>query len=631
MNCRGHCHHVHRQTTRATRATIIQGTWWPSLALTGLVALLLSACATSSGLGARLAPNQTFTWPYINATAVQNPSQEVAVFDPAVIANQIDASTVAMLYSGLVTSDSATLHVKPDAASSWDILNNGTEYVFHLRPSLFFSDDTPITAQDFAYSIDRALATSSGVCGIEDAKTYGRNASCFALGSTYLNMLQGEGTPGGKGDPSLPGAQSVNLHLIGHGRGLDPIDTRTLIIRLAHPAAYFLEALTYPTAYPVEQSLITRYPGGLWVNHLNEGGCSGPFMVKSYTPGKDLKLVPNPYWERAWHKDLTLTEVDRPFLASQDTEYDQYHKLGDYDYTDVPGDVYSFAVGLADFHEVPSLTTDYFGLNMKVAPFTDVRIRQAFDLALNKQLLVDRVFNGGALPTNHIVPEGNPGYDPQLAGPDGTESVTGNQQKAVQLLQEAQSDCKASGETQPFCPYVENGMHSAPILLVAGVGSSATQQEIAVIATQTWREVLGLNVQIQDAGSLNGVEGVINPPAGPAANPAQIWQIGWLADYPDAQDWLSLQFHSGVDNNFSNVNDAHLDALMNQADAEQDPTKRLSEYNAIEQELVNLCAWIPYAQELRAWRVRPWVHGFTLNAVLLMEDGDWPNVYLTAH
>jgi ABC-type oligopeptide transport system substrate-binding subunit len=86
-----------------------------------------------------------------------------------------------------------------------------------------------------------------------------------------------------------------------------------------------------------------------------------------------------------------------------------------------------------------------------------------------------------------------------------------------------------------------------------------------------------------------------------------------------------------VGNNFSNVNDAHLDALMNQADAEQDPTKRLSEYNAIEQELVNLCAWIPYAQELRAWRVRPWVHGFTLNAVLLMEDGDWPNVYLTAH
>jgi oligopeptide transport system substrate-binding protein len=78
------------------------------------------------------------------------------------------------------------------------------------------------------------------------------------------------------------------MHLIGPGDGLEVVDPRTPIIRLAHPAAYFLEALADPVSYPVERSLVSKYPGGTWVDHLDQGGCSGPFVVKSHTPGKDL-------------------------------------------------------------------------------------------------------------------------------------------------------------------------------------------------------------------------------------------------------------------------------------------------------------------------------------------------------
>jgi oligopeptide transport system substrate-binding protein len=153
------------------------------------------------------------------------------------------------------------------------------------------------------------------------------------------------------------------------------------------------------------------------------------------------------------------------------------------------------------------------------------------------------------------------------------------------------------------------------------------------IATQTWSQVLGLNVQIADAGDLNGVEGVINQrdSSGNLANTAQLWQIGWLADYSDPQDWISLQFHSGIGNNFSDVHGAHLDALMDQADQEQDPVTRVREYNALEQDMVDLVPWIPYAQEKRAWRLRHWVQGFTLNDLLVMEDVDWPSVFVIAH
>lgn len=597
-------------------------------ALTALFALSLASCGASGNSPVVLARSQTFQWPYINAAAVPDPAAHIAVFDPAVVANYVDASTVMMLYSGLVTLDRDTLRVIPDLASSWTINSTGTVYTFYLRPTIYFSDGTPITAADFAYSLNRALANQQGVCGVDDAATYGQeDQSCFALGSSYLSMILGADA---KGNAALTGTQSNDLNLIGPGKGLEVVDSHTLIIRLAHPAAYFLEALDDPVSYPVEQSLVDRYPGGLWVDHLNESGCSGPFKVKAYIPGKELEMVPNPFW---WGKHLTLTEVDRPFLASKDVEYSNYDKLGDYSYTDVPADESVFAVGQSDYHEVDSLTTDYFGLNFKVPPFTDVRIRQAFDLALNKQLLVDRVFDGTAIPTNHMVPQGMPGYDSLLGGPDGTESVTGNQTKAVSLLRSAQRDCQADGDTQSYCPYIDQGPLSQAIYLVAGAESDASQKEIATIATETWSQALGLNVQIKDVGGLNGVENSINviDSSGNIANPAQMWQIGWLADYPDPADWISLQFHSRSGNNFSGVDDAHLDTLMDQADQEQTAATRMSQYNTLEQDLVDLVPWIPYAQEKRAWRLRPWVQGFGLDNLLVIEDVNWPNVYVTAH
>ena len=86
-------------------------------------------------------------------------------------------------------------------------------------------------------------------------------------------------------------------------------------------------------------------------------------------------MVPNPYWERAWGKHLTLTEVDRPFInGGQDTEYKSYDSQDMYDYTDVPGDQYIFALGQSDFHQVASLTTDYIGLNFKAPPFDNLQV-----------------------------------------------------------------------------------------------------------------------------------------------------------------------------------------------------------------------------------------------------------------
>ena len=411
--------------------------------------------------------------------------------------------------------------------------------------------------------------------------------------------------------------------------GLDVIDSRTLRICISHPASYFLDALDYPTSFPVEQSLIQKYPNGTWVEHLDQGGCSGPFRVKAggYVKGKELDMIPNPYWEHAWNKNLTLTEVDRPFIASQDTEYHTYDKSSTYDFTDVPADEYTFAVGQSDFHQIASLFIDYFGVNFHQPPFDNLDVRQAFDLALNKQLLVDRVFNGEAIPTNHIVPQGMPGFDPQLNGPDGSQSVTGNQTLAGSLLNKAISTCSALPQPD-YCPYIDAKQNSLPIKLSAGVGDDASQQELATIATQTWKQVLDLNVSIHAFPDLNGMEGQLFAPGG---NTAQMWQIAWIADYPDPQDWLSLQFHTGALYDLSNVSSPAMDQLMDQADANVNSAQRMNQYHQVEQYMVNQVAWLPFDQEKTSWRLRPWVQGFGLNAGLDMEDVDWPNVSIEAH
>ncbi|MGH2514112.1 MAG: ABC transporter substrate-binding protein, partial [Ktedonobacterales bacterium] len=242
-----------------------------SFALVGLVALLLAACGTNNGSGPPLAKSQTFSWPYFGTDQMQHN----AVMDPAMLTAAEDTGTINMLFSGLVTLK-PNLSVEPDAAT-WTVDPTGTIYDFHLKHNLHFSDGTPITASDYAYSIDRAL--DPNLCGVQDAKSYGPGGagSCTPnspnIGDNYLSMILGatdrvSGTIG-----TIIGQGSDQTH------GLDVVDPYTLRIRLVHPVQYFLEALTYPTSFPVERSLVQKYPGGLFFDHLYEGGCSGPFNV----------------------------------------------------------------------------------------------------------------------------------------------------------------------------------------------------------------------------------------------------------------------------------------------------------------------------------------------------------------
>src|SRR5579859_556741 len=603
-----------------------------AMGLMGLLALLLAACGPDGGSGPTYAKSQTFTWPYNGAAIMSactqpcNPTDAHGeIFDPAQITGAEDMGSINMLYSGLVTLKSSNLQVEPDAAT-WDVDATGTIYTFHLKRNLHFSDGTPLTASDYAYSIDRALDPT--LCGVLDAKSYGPQgaASCSTsagsnVGYTYLLMILGATDRMNGTISTTIGQGSDQTH------GLVVVDPYTLQIRLQRPIPYFLEALTYPTSYPVERSLVQKYPGGLWVDHLDEGGCSGPFKVASYGGGKELKVVPNPYWEASWQK-LTITEVDRPAFAHIEDEYAAYNKGGQFDFTDVPANVYSLARSQDDFNEVPTLLTRYFGLNFDLPPFDNLLVRRAFDLALNKQILVDRILNGGASPTNHIIPRGMPGFNANLVNPppDSTESLTGNSTVATNLIQQAAQQCNGSVTPVPdFCPYIAHGADSQEIDITFN-SNSGPDHDITSAAASSWAQVLKLNVKaipsnVPTNTYYNNIFGRIY----------RAWSLGWVADYPDPQDWTSLQFSHTAPYNASDVNDSNLDKLMATADQDMNASDRMSKYNQIEQDVVNLVPWIPYAQGKAIWRARSWVHGFGLNSLLSMTDVNWPDVYITQH
>lgn len=599
---------------------------WALVGAMGVLTLVLSACnvgGVGATTGSSLAANQTFTWPYVDSNDTMGYNE---VLDPALITTLKDVSTINMIYTGLVTFKS-NLGVRPDAATHWDIDSTGTIYTFHLRPNMKFSDGKPLTAGDFAYSIDRAL--DPNLCSAGSAQTYLKTGGCNAgsqPSQVYLSYILGA-------QDRLSGKAST---IIANGdnprEGLNVLDPLTLRIRLSAPISFFLESLTYSTSFAVEKSLIDdpANAGGTWVKQLINAGCSGPFKIESYGSDKVMTLVPNPYWSAAFGQNITLKQVVRPVISTNDAEYAAY-RAGQFDFTDVPPTDFVFAHGQADFHTVTSLETDYFGLNFSQPPFNNIKVRQALDLALNKQLLVDRIENGGAVPTNHIVPQGMPGFNPGLINPqpDGTQSLTGNQSAALTLLNQARGTCPAPGTfgEPDYCPYIF-GTNPQAIVLYAPQ-DSATRVQLAQLAAQAWNQSLGINVQVKQASFDQIVTYITAPTA--AQDPMQMWEIGWIADYPDPQDWLTLQFSTGSPYNASGISMASLDKLMSDADVEQDSAKRMQMYNQAEQIVVNQVAWIPFQQSKFYWRQREYVHGFGFNGIGLMTDVSWPNVYIAAH
>jgi oligopeptide transport system substrate-binding protein len=557
-----------------------------------LVGMLLVSCGTTSpsqSTGTKATPDKQ-----VLNMAFQTKVSDIKTFDPALSTDAPSIAAIDLVYTGLVQFNDK-LNVVPQLAASYSEGSDGLTWTFKLKPNLKFSDGTPLTSQDVVYSIDRAL----------------QPAVKSTVGPIYLALIKDS-------DKLVAGKIKTII-----GDSLMTPDPNTVVIVANKKATYFLDALVYSCSYVVEKSLVDKY-GTNFTDHLNEGGGDGPFKVQSYTHGKNIVLVPNPNY---YGPKPQLTKLVYPFYKQFSTAYQAY-EAGQVDYTDVPSADLASAKSLPNnqYMLVPQLWINYYTMNYLVKPFDNIHIRQAFALAVNKDLLAHSVWKDTNIATNHIVPKGMPGYYPNLTGPDGVASTKGDPAKAKALFQQGLQE--EGWSTVAQMPAVKLTYES---------GSQDTDNEVAALV-QMWQTTLGVSVKAnaEDFNTLlTDIVAATNNPKG-----LQFWGIAWIADYPDPQDWTTLQFDKGVPNNNSNYGQNNTsDAAQQQqvqkqleaADVNPDQTSRLQAYNQAEQQLVNDVAWLPVTQAGYSQVLKPYVKGMVFNPQLLIPPDDWGNVYIQAH
>ena len=388
-------------------------------------------------------------------------------------------------------------------------------------------------------------------------------------------------------------------------------------------ATYFLDALAYSSSYVVEKSLVDKY-GTNWTDHLNEGGGAGPFQVQTYTHGTNIVLVPNANY---YGPHPQLTKLIYPFYKQISTNFEAY-QAGQTDYSGVPSADLSTAKALPNnqYSLVPQLWINYYTMNYLAKPFDNIHIRQAFFLAINKDLIAHNVYKDTVIASNHIVPKGMPGYNPNLTAPDGVTGTSGDTAKAKALFQQGMQEEGYTSVSQ-----------IPAIKLTYPSGSSDTDNEIAAdnrCGKQHW---VSVSKPIPKT-STNCFRILLPRRTMPMA--CNSGGIGWIADYPDPQDWTTLQFDKGVPNNNMNygqnsTSDAATQQQVQQqleaADINPDQTSRLQAYMHAEQQLVNDVAWLPTEQVAASQVLKPYVRGMVFNPQLLIPPDDWGNIFIATH
>jgi oligopeptide transport system substrate-binding protein len=340
--------------------------------------------------------------------------------------------------------------------------------------------------------------------------------------------------------------------------GVKVIDDYTLQVTIDAPKPYFLYKLGYVTAFVVDRNNVAR--GASWWRNPNG---TGPFKLKDWKQGESLVLEWNPdfYGEKA--KVATVT-----FKILQGVPMNMY-ETGDIDATDVSLDYIDMATDEAGkyFEQLkisPELSFYYLGFNCTKPPFDDANIRRAFSMAVDKNKLVSLVYKDMVTPAYGILPPGMPGYNAQLQGLDF--DIVG----AKELIKKSK--------------YGDVSNLPEITITTGGYGTAISSYLEAII--YEWKQNLGVEVKVRQLEVERFIYFL-------KQEKDELFDIGWIADYPYPQDFLEILFHSGSENNWSEYQNPEIDNLLDEAGIEPDNTKALNLYQQIEQKLVDDAACLP--------------------------------------
>jgi oligopeptide transport system substrate-binding protein len=583
--------------------------------------------------------------------------------DPQIGTGQAEARIYMALFEGLTEYHPKTMEPIPGIAERWEVNNDSSEFVFHLRRNARWSNGEAITARDFVYTFRRGfsprLGSRSAYLGyyIKYAQEYNRGGLFVRDPATGEYLLakdfekgktESPSTMDGSPSPSLsspnttseqprdtefhrfinspdrvvlPGAEksrdkvlaaNPNLKAALAGKelvpvkaediGVEAVDDYTVRVTLKQSVPFFVDLMSHPFFRAVPQKTIEQYEESWgWSQPGQPIVGSGPFKVESWKPYDELVVVKNEmYW------DAERVRLDRIYFypADQNSSILSMYQVGQIDAMlnhSVPAAWLDVVRPLKDYMDAPECGVDYYLINVTKYPMTDVRVRRAFNMAIDKVAYAR--WRQVVKPLTAFTPEGIfQGY-PQ---PKGDEF---NPQKARSLLAEAGfKDSNGNFDPAKF-----------PIDLVSIVyNTHESNKAVAEFIQAQWSQNLGLTVPLRNME----MKTFLSMRA--RLEYSGFARGGWGGDYMDPFTFLSL-FYAPANDNGTGWSDDNYLKMLDDANLQLDKTKRYELLAKAEAFLIEAQPMIPLATPGTNWLKKPYVKGMYPTPLTLHP---WKFVYI---
>jgi ABC-type transport system substrate-binding protein len=468
---------------------------------------------------------------------------DISTLDPAIGYDWQNWSIIKSIADGLMDYAPGTTNLVPHLAESYTISSDGKTYTFKLRRGVKFHNGREVEAADVQYTLERVLNPKTQSPG---AGFYTGIAGSKAFADGKVKTLAGVKVP----------------------------DRYTVSITLDKPNAAFLHVMALNFAHVVPKEAVVK--AGADFGHKPVG--TGAFMVKEWVLGQRLVLVRNPNYfikGRPYLNQITFQVGVEPNVAFLKLQRGEVDILGDgippADFLKVMADSkLNKLVAVGD-----QLQTGYVTINTQVAPFTDVRVRRALNMAINKTRIV-RIINNRAIPATQVLPPLMPGYDKSYKG------YAYDPAQAKKLLAEA-------GYPNGFSTalYANNTDPNPRI-------AQAIQQDLAAV---------GVKAELKTQAQSTVIEA-----GGTKGQAPLIWSGGmaWIADYPDPNDyyWPILACASLAPGtwNWAWYCNQDVEKMVEEADAmvrADQATARAAKFRQIYRKIMDDAPWIPIFHEKR--------------------------------
>lgn len=509
------------------------------------------------------------------------------IIDPQKSSFVNEIAHLKLMYEGLTKFDTKLATV-PGAAESWKYNDAATELTFTLRDGLKYSDGTLLNAKRFQYSLMRNIDphTAGEYAAITDeikGAPEWRGADLSAVSDDDLAKLQADVAASVQaldksGQPCKEGEE-----------GYAQADCNTLKLTFSKPAPYFHTIMGIWVAYPAKEENITEGGDNWWNSSKFQIG-NGPYVLKTLEPFVRARFEPNAnYWGGA-----AKVPIEFSYIADSAVSFQAY-KNNEFDIIGLAAEdlatVKADPVLSKEANIFPGSCTFAVMFHQLKEPFTDQKVREAFAEALNRDGWVTDVLQGLGASTLTWIPPGYPGYeastkwgfDPDLAKKTLAESKYGSVAKLPEI-------------TATFSDTPRN----------------RTRYDWLI---GKWKEVLGVDVKLNpvDPTTFTALTKDIN-------TAPQMFILGWCADYPDPQNWLSVYWRTGGFGERIGYSNPDFDKLVNEADSTVDPAKRADLYAQAQNLLIDGAPVAFMWNNVNTYMIKPWVTGITTTP----QDTDFP-------